>query len=80
MKAILEFDLNDPDDRLEHMRAIKSFDMAIALYEIQLNSYKELERLIEHQNLSAIDTLDKVFERINEVLDKHGIKIDDLIN
>jgi len=29
MKATLEFDLNDPDDRMAHFRCVKSLDMAI---------------------------------------------------
>ncbi len=31
MKATLEFNLNDPDDRREHLRCVKSTDMAIVL-------------------------------------------------
>jgi hypothetical protein len=34
MKAILKFDLNDPDDIVNHLRCIKSSDLAIALDEI----------------------------------------------
>ena len=30
-KAILEFDLNDPDDQMAHLRAVKSLDMALVL-------------------------------------------------
>lgn len=34
MKAILEFDLNDPHDKLAHKRATSSTDAYIALHEI----------------------------------------------
>ena len=30
-EAILKYDLNDSDDAMAHMRAIKSLDMALAL-------------------------------------------------
>ena len=33
-KAILEFDLNDSDDVMAHMRAVKSLDMASVLWEM----------------------------------------------
>ena len=34
MEAILKFDLNDPDDRREHQRMLKSIDMQMALWDI----------------------------------------------
>ena len=34
MKATLEFNLDDPDDSINHMRCIKSLDMACVLFEI----------------------------------------------
>ena len=34
MKAKLTFDLNDPDDRLEHERCVKSLDIALVLWEL----------------------------------------------
>ncbi len=40
MKATLEFDLTDPDDRMEHFRCVKSLDMAIVLFEILHNTKK----------------------------------------
>ena len=41
-KAILKFDLTDPDDRMEHKRAMQSLDMALALWQIMYNSRKEM--------------------------------------
>jgi hypothetical protein len=34
MKAILEYDLNDQDDKAAHYRAIMSLEMAIAIHEV----------------------------------------------
>jgi len=42
-EAILKFDLNDPDDRMSHLRAVKSLDMALALWDIVHNTKKGLE-------------------------------------
>ena len=79
-KATLEFDLNDPDDSMAHMRAVKSTDMAMAIWEIVYNTKKKIEWEIEQSNLDANDTLDKVYYKIWESLEEHGIKIDELIN
>ena len=43
MKATLDFDLDNPDDRMAHMRAVKSLDMAIVLFELQTNLKKKCE-------------------------------------
>ena len=43
MKAKLIFDLDNPDDRMAHMRATKSLDMAVVLFEIQTNLKKRCE-------------------------------------
>ena len=79
-KATLEFDLNDPDDQMAHLRAVKSLDMALALWEIIYNTKKKIESEIEENKLDGYDTLDKVYEKIWESLDDHGIKIDELVN
>ena len=69
MKAILEFDLNDYDERMAHLRAVKSTDMAIVLFEIQHNLF----RGIEENNTSII-------EKINDLIHEHGINLDELID
>lgn len=38
MKAILEFDLNDPDDKMAHYRCIKSLEMALVIFQVALNN------------------------------------------
>lgn len=81
MKAVLEFDLNDPDDRMAHLRAIKSLDMTIALFEIQANLKKRCERIAESKegNLDVYDGIELVFQHISELMYDNGIIIDDLI-
>ena len=69
MKAILEFDLNDHDEARAHLRAVKSTDMAIVLFEIQHNLF----RGIEENNTSII-------EKINDLIHEHGINLDELID
>ena len=43
MKAILEFNLDNPDERIAHLRAAKSLDMACVFFEIERNLKKKLE-------------------------------------
>lgn len=41
MKAILTFNLENRDERMEHLRCVKSLDMAIALFDIKNELYKD---------------------------------------
>jgi len=81
MKAKLIFDFTDSDDRMEHGCCVKAGDMALVLWNLVYNSKKELERRIDgNDKLSAYDTLDMVFEKINNLIEEHGIIIDELTN
>jgi hypothetical protein len=79
-KGILEFDLNDPDDSMAHMRAVKALDMALVLWEMAYNTKKGIHTQIEFDNLSAYDAVDKVFEKLWEEMNEHGINLDNLVN
>ena len=78
-KATIEYNLSDPDDLLAHKRAIKSDDMAFAIWDIIHNTKKGLEWSMEGKELDKYDALELVFEKIFEVISEHNIDIDDLI-
>ncbi len=78
-KAKLEFDLNELDDRLAHFRAIKSLDMAMALWDITHNTKKSLEWKMEGKEMDKYDALEMVYEKIYEILEEHNINTDELI-
>jgi hypothetical protein len=81
MKATLEFDLDDMDDKQSHMRAIKSLEMSIVLFEIQNNLRKKCGRILDgmDDNLDKHDALNVVFSEIFKVLEEHNINTDELI-
>jgi len=83
MKATLSYNLNDPDDRMSHLRAVKSMDMASALFEISTNLRKKVERRfedIDNTNNDVFDGIDSVIEEIYNILEDNNIDIDELIN
>ena len=78
-EAILKYDLNDSDDCMAHKRAVKSLDMALALWDITHNTKKGLEWTMEGKEIDKYEALEMVYEKIYEILDEHNIKMDDLI-
>jgi hypothetical protein len=71
-QATLTFDLNDSEDRMAHLRAVQSIDMAIALFHILYNSKKEME------NKTGLD-LDEVWEHLHQICADNNVNIDKLI-
>jgi hypothetical protein len=78
-KAKLKYDLDDFDDRMAHLRAVKSLDMAMALWDITHNTKKGLEWSMEGKEIDKYEALEMVFDKIYEILEEHNIKMDDLI-
>ena len=83
MKATLSYNLNDPDDRMSHLRAVKSMDMASALFDITRNLRKKIQNRyedIDNTNNDVFDGIDAVFDEICNILESHNLDIDELIN
>jgi len=78
MKAILEFDLDNPDDKQAHLRCVKSFDMACVLFELEKNLKTTLLHITD--NISEIEGVDKTIEEIDTLFEIHNINMDELIN
>lgn len=78
MKGILEFDLNDFDDRMAHERCVKATDLALVLWELTHNSYRGLTNGYDEDD-GYHKGVDAVYDRLRELLDEHGVTIDKLI-
>tara|TARA_Y100000389_G_scaffold40255_1_gene34806 strand:- start:3037 stop:3252 length:216 start_codon:yes stop_codon:yes gene_type:complete len=70
MKAKLEFDLEDLDDVMSHLRCVKSLDMALALWKI-----KDISKNKWGYEFTATQFQSK----INEVFEEYDINLEDLI-
>lgn len=79
-EAILKFNIDEPEDRKAHFRAVKSLDMALALWEITHNTKKSLEWAMEGKEIDKYEALEMVYEKIYEILDNNGINTDELID
>lgn len=83
-KAILEFNLNDSDDKMAHLRAVKSTDLALVIWEFEYNLRKRLERELEakefkNEEVNNYDVIDICMENVIKTIRDHNIDIDDLI-
>lgn len=85
MRATLEFDLDNLEDKKAHLRCVKSESLTDAIWQISTNSRKSLQMEIENriefkgEDISPYDAINIVFERIEEILEGNEIAIDNLI-
>ena len=81
MKVQFEINIIDDETQMEANRVMKSRDMALALHDIANNIQKRAEWECESLEADS-DPSDGIYimsRKINEVLEKYGIVIDDLI-
>jgi len=79
MKAKLEFNL--PEDNQEYLITVKANDMANFIFDLVYNSKKEIERSVPDTiNVGTYEGIDLTFQKICELLEKHSIDIDELID
>jgi hypothetical protein len=78
-KATLTFDLTDGDDRMEFNRATKALDMAMMLWELDMNGYRKFTKYNDRQEGAYQEGIEEVFEYIRELLKEHQIDVEQLI-
>lgn len=77
--ATLTFDLSDGDDRFEFNRMTKARDMALMLWELDMNGYRKFTKYNERQESAYQEGIEEVFEYIRELLKEHQIDVEQLI-
>lgn len=67
MKAILEFNIDDPDELRRHELCVKSLHMGIILWDIQVNGRR------------WFNNLEEFFEWFKNEMETNGINIESMI-
>ena len=80
MKAILEFDLNDQDERMAHMAAVKASDMAQLLwhirYNLRSNIYDEVDNMNDGKDYES--GVELALAHLYELVDHYNINVEEL--
>jgi hypothetical protein len=79
-KAILEFDLNDFDDKLEHKRAVNATNAYLALFNIN-SLFRSMikNEIFNDKELSDVeyDLIDKLQDEVCNIVDEY-VNMEDL--
>lgn len=81
MEANLKFNLDNPDDKRAHLRAIKSLDMALALWHIEANMRKKLEEKVDlwQEVCTPEMVIDAFVTELRNIYDEYRIDPDELV-
>jgi hypothetical protein len=80
MKAILEFNLDEQDDEMAHLRAIKSLDLALALWDIDQYLRSQTKYTPDSMSKEVYDALQETRDELYRIMSKHSVDLDELIN
>jgi hypothetical protein len=77
MKAILEFNLDEPVDKAAHMRAIKATDMAVVLWDMD----QYLRGLIKYGELDGPvdEALQEARDKLHQLMSERVVDLDELL-
>ena len=78
MKATLEFDLDEGQDKTAHLRCVKAVKMAVALWDMD----QYLRGLIKYGELddATYKTLEETRDKLREIMSENSIDLDELLN
>jgi hypothetical protein len=76
MRAIIEFDLDEPADIESHKRFTNLNGVYIALWEFDQEMRRQIKYNTQEYNGDQIDALDKLRDKFYEILNDNQIKID----
>lgn len=76
MKAIIEFNLDEPADIEEHKRFTNMNAVYLVLWEFDQEMRSTIKYNTNEYNGDQLDALDKMRERFHEILNDNQIKLD----
>ena len=78
MKATLEFNLDDFDDKMAHLRCVKSLGLALTIWDIKREIRDKLK--YNDNSESQNEIYESINRMINEKLEDNDIILDEIIN
>ena len=79
MKAELHFNLDDYDDKIEHLRCVQSSEICGILWDFMNNTRESVTEKAINDELDIDDAINSAYHKLWLMLDGRGIDIDKLI-
>lgn len=76
-KAMLEFNLDDPDDRRHHFQCVKAKDMAIVLWNLRTDLLARM-KIVDRDSQEYINGVEDTIREVNTMISEWDINVDEL--
>lgn len=78
-KAILEFDLNEPEDVVAHKRAVKALDLCLVLWDMDQYLRAQTKYAPDSMPEEVYDALQAARDKLYEIKSEHSVSLDELL-
>ena len=78
-KAILKYDLTDMDDKMSHIRAVKSLDMILTLWDLDQELRSLTKYAPDDMPTEEYEAYIKVREMLHQKMNEYNLDFDDLL-
>ena len=79
MKAKLTYDLDDADDRVSHLRAVKSLDLTFCLYDLDQELRSKTKYAPDTMSEDTYNAYEDVRTTLHQLMSKYSLSLDDLL-
>jgi len=76
MKATIEFNLHDPEDKREHQRMLKSMDMHLALWDISQELRSKVKYASDSMSKDEYEAWEQAQEMFYRIINEYTIDLD----
>jgi hypothetical protein len=80
MKAKLIFDLEDRFDEEAHLRAVKSLDLAMVIYDMDQYLRSQTKYAPDSMSSEVYDALEAARDKLHEIMSERSIDLDKLVS
>lgn len=80
MKATLEFNLDEHDDQIAHLRSIKSVDLALSLWDMDQYLRGKIKHAPDSMSDETYKELQEARQKFLHILEQRSIDLDELLN
>lgn len=80
MKAKLEFDLDDFEDRQSHMRCVKSLDLSLLLWDLDQELRNRTKNASDTSTEEEIRVADEIRTILFQLMSKYNIDLEELMS
>lgn len=76
MKATIEFDLHDPEDKREHQRMLKGMDMHLALWDISQELRSKVKYASDSMSKDEYEAWEQAQEMFYRIINEYTIDLE----